>query len=395
MSGSGVVTAETSLPLDWGAEKNVKWRVPLPERGNSTPIVHGGKVFVTQAIDSEKFRGLMCFDRANGKLLWKKGMTYSKPERTHRTNPYCSASPATDGEHVYVSFGSAGVACYDFSGEQQWHRNLGAIDHEWGNSTSPVLYKDLCIQYHGPGKGAHLVGLDKKTGKTVWKFEEPAWKPGKRTDGFRGSGDGVIGSFSTPIIVRTGGRDELIMSFPMELKAFDPQTGKELWHCEGLNPLVYTSPVFGDGTVVALGGYHGNSIAVKTGGEGNVTDRRLWQEVRHNGGIGSGVVKDGHLYYHNSSGIVYCLAIESGKTLWEERLPGRGKSWGSFILSGDRVYTLSQSGETVVFKATPQKFESITRSTIGETTNSSLIVSEGEIFIRTHEALWCIAGKES
>ena len=128
------------------------------------------------------------------------------PNGATRDNPYCSASPATDGAHVFVSYGSAGVACYDFAGKEIWHRELGAIDHEWGNSTSPVLSGDLCIHYHGPGKGGFLVGLSKKTGETVWRIDEPAWQTGKRTDGFRDrDGPGVIGSFSTPILIEAGG----------------------------------------------------------------------------------------------------------------------------------------------------------------------------------------------
>jgi hypothetical protein len=155
--------------------------------------------------------------------LWKKGLTYANKERTHPENPYCSASPSTDGEIVAAAYGSAGIAAYDLDGKQLWHRDLGAIDHVWGNSTSPVIHGDLVIHYHGPGENAVLYGLDRKTGKTVWQWQEPRWKPGKRTDGFKGREDkGIIGSFSTPIIVPTGEREELVMSFPMEMKAFDP-----------------------------------------------------------------------------------------------------------------------------------------------------------------------------
>ncbi|MFT4547123.1 MAG: outer membrane protein assembly factor BamB [Verrucomicrobiales bacterium] len=389
--GSGR-TGETELPTSWAPDKNVRWRVDLPERGNSTPVISRGNIFVTQAIDAEKFRGLMCFDRTNGKLLWKRGVSYAKAERTHRDNPYCSASPATDGVHVFVSYGSAGVACYDFAGKEIWTRDLGVVDHEWGNSTSPVLCGDLCIQYHGPGKGAVLAALDKKSGKIVWKLEEPAWQPGERTDGFRGrSGRGVIGSFSTPIIVEADGRKQLVMSFPMELRSYDPATGKELWRCAGLNPLVYTSPVHDGGLIVAMGGYYGNSIGVKVDGSGDITKTgRLWQEVRHKGGIGSGVAKDGMLYFQDSGGVAYCIEMETGTTLWEERLPGKGKSWGSFVLAGDLIYTLSQPGDSVVFRADPDKFEVVAQSDLKEHTNSSIAVSEGELFIRTHEALWCI-----
>lgn len=390
--GSGE-TGETDLPTEWAPDKNVRWRVPLPGRGNSTPVVSGGKVFVSQAIDAEQFRGVLCFDRATGKRLWKAGVTYAKPERSHRDNPYCSASPATDGEHVFVSYGSAGIACYDFEGNEVWKRVFGAIDHVWGNSTSPVLHGDLCILYYGPGKGGFLTALNKKTGKTAWKVEEPDWAPGERSDGFRGRDDeGVIGSFSTPIILEAEGRTELVMSFPMELRSYDPATGKELWRCAGLNPLVYTSPVHDKGIVVAMGGYSGNSIAVRAGGNGDVTKtHRLWQEVRHKGGIGSGVAKDGYLYFQDTGGVAYCLDMKSGETRWEERLPGKGKSWGSFVLAGDLIYTLSQPGDSVVFKADPEKFESAAQSDLKEHTNASIAVSDGELFIRTYEALWCIA----
>ncbi len=385
LQGSGKST-ETDLPVKWGREENIRWRVELPDRGNSTPIVWGDRVFVTQPIEEENWRGLLCFDRKNGDLLWKNGLVYEKPERTHRDNPYCSASPATDGEIVVAAYGSAGVAAYDFEGKELWRRDLGAIDHVWGHSTSPLLYGDLCIHYHGPAENqSFLIALNKRTGETVWRWNEPGWEPGERTDGFRDRvGEGVIGSFSTPILIREGDRELLVMSFPMELKAFDPATGEVVWTAKGLNPLVYTSPLVGDGIIVAQGGYFGNSVGVTTAGV------LLWQEVRHFGGIGTGVIKDGLLYAQDSGGIVHCVDISTGETLWRDRLPGAGKSWGSYTLVGDRIYTLSQAGDTVVFEANPKKLEVLQVNDIGEHTNSSLVASRGEWFIRTHEALWCV-----
>lgn len=389
--GSGKVS-EPDLPLEWGTEKNVKWRIELPEAGNSTPVVFGGKVFVTQPLSADKTRNLMCFSQVDGSLLWQKGIAYAAEERTHRSNPYCSASPAVGEDFVVVSHGSAGVIAYDHEGAELWKRDFGAIDHVWGNSSSPVIYEDLVIHYHGPAENAVLYGLNKKTGETVWKWEEPVWNPEERTDGFSDRSEkGVIGSFSTPIIVKTADRVELIMSFPQELKAFDPRSGEVLWTCEGLNPLVYTSPVYDDGVVVAMGGYHGNSIGVKVGGNGDVTaSHRLWQEVRHNGGIGTGVAKGGKLYYQDAGGIVFCDDMKTGKTLWKSRLPGAGKSWGSFVLAGDRIYTLSQAGDSVVFEASPEAFKVIAQSDLAEHTNSSIAPADGQLFIRTHEALWCI-----
>ena len=384
LAGSGI-TSETNLPLSWGREKNVRWRIDLPDRGNSTPIVWGDRVFVTQAIESEHWRGLYCFDRKTGKELWKNGLVYDTEEKTHRDNPYCSASPTTDGKIVVASYGSAGIVAYDFEGKELWKRDLGAIHHTWGNSTSPLIFGDLVIHYHGPARGAFLMALNKATGETVWKWEEPDWEPGKRTDGFQNRDDsGVIGAWSTPILVKDGDRDLLVMSFPMELKAFDPLSGKVQWSCGGLNPLVYTSPVVGDGKIVAMGGYYGNSIGATSSGE------KLWHEIRHFGGIGTGVIKDGYLYAQDAGGIVRCVEMESGKTVWKDRLPGAGKSWGSYLLSGDHIYTLSQPGDTVVFKASPEKLEVVAQSDLGERTNASLAPSKGEIFVRTYESLWCI-----
>jgi len=390
LAGSGVTT-ETNLPTKWDKKKNVKWRVALPEAGNSSPVITGDRIFLTQPNSEAKRRGLLCLDRKSGKTLWEKSVAYEAEERTHRTNHFCSSSPATDGERVIVAYGSAGIYCYSLDGHELWRRDLGTIDHVWGYGSSPLIHENLCIHYHGPGKGSALIALDKKTGKIVWRFDEPTWKPGKRTDGFRGQSDGgIIGAFSTPIIVRDEDRYELIMSFPMAMKAFDPKTGKELWSCDGLNPLVYTSPVHHEGMLVAMGGYYGNSIGVRTGGKGNVTGKRLWQEIRHHGGIGTGVAKNGHLYIQDAGGIAYCIDFDTGVTKWKARLPGRGNSWGSFLLAGDLIYALSQTGNTTVFKASPEKFESVGLNELEERTNSSIAVADGDLFIRTHQALWRI-----
>jgi len=388
-------TPEKNLPVRWSATENVKWKVPLPDRGNSTPIVWADKVFVTQAIEKDHVRTLMCFARADGKLLWQQSVKYSAAEETHEDNPYCSASPVTEGECVIVCHGSAGVFCYDFTGQTLWKRDLGKQEFEWGNASSPVLSGDVCVLYFGPGKGARLLGLDKKAGKTLWEYHEPEIDVGKRTDGFRGQEPGVICTYSTALLVKTPDRDELIMSFPRYIRAFDPKTGKELWHCDGLNPLVYTSPIHNDGVVVAMGGYFGNSVAVKTGGNGNVTEtHRLWQTVRTKTGIGSGVIHDGHIYLLNSGGIAECYEAKTGKTVWSERVRGDGPkadSWSSMVLAGDRIYILNQSGDCIVLKASP-KFEMIGANSVGnELCNASLAVSDGDLFIRTHKHLWRIA----
>ncbi|HJO08618.1 MAG TPA: PQQ-binding-like beta-propeller repeat protein, partial [Verrucomicrobiota bacterium] len=262
LAGTGLVKGE-KVPLKWDTKRNVLWRAPLPDRGNSTPIVWGAKVFITQATEADKRRTVMCFDKRTGELLWQSGVTYAKKETTHKTNPYCSGSPTTDGRIVVANFASAGIVAYDLGGEQLWRRDLGPQVHEWGSSTSPLLFGDVCIIYHGPGPHAALYALDKLTGRTVWKRKVEERDNLDRVDGFSGGNGGKTGAFGTPIIIRVNGRAELILSEANTLRAINPEDGSELWHCDGLNPLVYTSPVYDGNVVLAMGGYYGASLAVK------------------------------------------------------------------------------------------------------------------------------------
>ena len=276
--GTGVTT-ETELPLTWSATENVRWKIALPEAGNSTPIVWGERVFLTQSVGNR--RTLMCVDRKDGKVLWQAGPEGTAAEQTHKGNTYCAASPATDGERVVAWFGSAGLYAWDLAGKELWRVDLGKQDHIWGYAGAPVFAGDLCILYFGPGPRSFLVAVDKRTGKEAWRVDAPETPAAKeRTDGFAGQPDGMVATWSVPLLVKAGGRDELVMTFPERMRAFDPQTGKELWSCGGLSPLLYTSPMFGDGVLVGSGGYGGNTIAVKPGGSGDVTAQRLWQKIR-------------------------------------------------------------------------------------------------------------------
>lgn len=388
-------TSERGLPLHWSATENVKWKIPLPGPGNSTPIVWEDKIFLTQAIADEGKRLLLCFGRADGNLLWQSGTVYAAKDETHPSNPQCSASPATDGERVIAWFGSAGLFCYDMEGKELWKRGLGKQNHEWGYAASPVIHNGLVFLNFGPGKRSFLAAFDKRTGETKWQIDIPEVQPESREDGFKGRRDGMIGSWSTPIIIEAAGREELIVSLPDWLKAFDPETGKELWRCAGPNPLIYTSPLYGEGTIVVMGGFRGPTMAVKPGGTGDVTHtHKLWQTGRSPNRLGSGVIKDGYIYVMNMPGIAECLDLQTGETVWEERLRGRGPkndSWSSMVLSGDRIYIQNQSAETIVLKASPEFEVLAVNSLQNELTNSSTAPSNREILIRTHQNLWCIS----
>src|SRR4030095_264330 len=187
--GNGI-SADKNLPLKWNATENVKWRVDLPERGNSSPIVWGDRVFLTQAVSADNRRTLLCFDLETGKQLCKAGATYAEREQTQRDNPYCSATPVTDGERVIASFGSAGLYCYDFAGKELWHRDLGKMNHMFGNGASPVLAGELCVLNFGPDEKARIVAVNKRTGETAWEAAAPKAEPGDNQQRGFGGGQG-------------------------------------------------------------------------------------------------------------------------------------------------------------------------------------------------------------
>lgn len=391
--GDGTCT-EQGLPTTWNETENVAWKVPLPERGNSTPIVWNDRVFVTQALEKEGRRTLMCFNRQDGRLLWQKGTEWKEKEATHGTNPMCSASPVTDGQRVVAWFGSAGLFCYDFQGNLLWKRDLGMQRHIWGYGSSPVLRGELCFLHFGPGEQSFLIAVSNKTGETVWQHDEPINKEGTSEAKF--SNADYYGSWSTPLICDIGGRTELIISFPFRVCAFDPATGKESWTCSGINPLVYTSPIFADGIVVAMGGFGGMTVALKAGGSGDVTkDNRLWRHPRTKQRIGSGAIHNGLIFIHNDPGIAECFDLQTGTLVWEQRLTGKGSpgtNWSSVMIADGLCYTMTQGGDCFVFRAGPQ-FELVATNSLGEHSNSSIVPSDGQLFLRTYKHLWCIGEK--
>lgn len=395
-AGDGV-SSEKHLPVKWSRSENVQWRVPLPERGNSTPIVSGARIFLTQPAGKQRL--LMCLDRADGRLLWQRAVVAGADhEPTHGTNPYGSASPVTDGERVIVWFGSEGLHCYDFAGKKLWSRDLGPQRHIWGYGGSPVIWSDLCFLNFGPGERSFLLAVNKYTGATVWQQDEPSdyGKPAADKSG-KPSTVTYVGSWSTPVLMGVGGREQLLMSWPGRLASYEPRSGKEIWTCRGLNPLVYTSPIHSGDTIVAMGGFGGMCFATRAGGQGDVTDaNRLWHHRRSKQRIGSGVIHEGHIYIHNDPGIVECIELKTGNLVWEERLRGSGKSgtnWSSILLADGKCYTITQGGDCFVFAASPS-FKQLAVNALEETSNSSLAASEGQLFIRTHSALWCIGRRE-
>jgi outer membrane protein assembly factor BamB len=383
---------EKNLPLHWSATENVKWKTPLAEQGNSTPAVWGDAVFLTQANKGGSVRSLLCFGAEDGRLRWRTDVAYSETERNWRDTWYANASPTTDGERIVVSFGSAGMYCYDRAGKELWKRtDLGRWDHQFGNSASPVLYGDLVLLWCGPNetKGRNfLIAVRKATGETVWERDE------------------AFGSWSTPVIANVDGVDQMILGQSRDVKAgpaekhgflkgFDPKTGKELWRCQGLNSYVYTSALYADGVAVGMAGFNGSALAVKLGGKGDITKDRLWFHPKSTQRVGSGLIVGGHVYMVDENAVAHCYDLESGEDLWKQapRLTG-GLTWGSIVHADGRLYLLMRNGETVVLAANPNHAVlAVNRLGAGEETNASPAVSNGRIYLRTFKHLWCIEAK--
>ncbi len=392
--GGRGIAAEKDLAVEWAPDQNIAWRAELPSPGNSSPVVSRGKVFVTVASPDGEQRSLICFDRTSGQQLWERTVEYTEDEPTHKTNPYAGSSPACDGERVVVWHSSAGMYCYDYQGTLLWNVDLGKFIHIWGYGASPIIVGDLVINNCGPGERTFVVALDKKTGKEVWRTDEAGG-----ASGLEKGPRNWVGSWSTPLLATIDGQEQLIVSFPHHVKSYEPQTGKLIWQCDGLGDLVYTSAVIGEDAggkpvVVAMGGFHGPAIAFTPGGTGNITEKaRLWRVDRRNPQrIGSGVILDGLMYMANADGTVECLDPRTGEAKWEGRLSG-GSLWGSIVAAGDNLYVTTQKGDTVVFKANPSKLEEITLNRLGEGSNSTIAVSDGQIFLRTFKALYCIEPK--
>jgi outer membrane protein assembly factor BamB len=388
--GNGV-TAETDLPQTWSATQNVTWKAPLPGPGNSSPVVLGDRVFVTCASEKGAVRSAICFGRADGKVRWRKDVSFKGEEPTHDTYPFDASTPTTDGQALYVWHGSAGFFAYDLDGNELWHRDLGPFIFIWGNASSPVLLGDRVILSAGPGPRSALLAMDKKTGKTIWQTELPDARPRKE--------DEWAGSWTTPVIRKTGdGKPELVLSLPDYVAGFDPETGKEIWRCRGLSRLCYADPLVGDGYIIAMCGYGGPAIGMrepKPGETGDLTDsHRLWVVPPNQQRIGSGQIVGGLVYMLNEPGVMQCIDPKTGKDLWKKRLTGT--TWGSLIRSGELFYVTNSAGETIVFRATPKDLEVLHENPLGgEQTHATLSPSDGQVFVRTWKNLYCIGKRKA
>jgi len=386
-SGQGVVSTGTYTDT-WSETKGVKWKVAVPGRGNSSPIVWRDRIFFSTAYDGGAKLSLLCYRRADGKLLWELQAPQDGLERVHAKNGHASATPVTDGERVYASFGPHGVMAASFDGKLLWHAPIGRVDNYHGTAGSPVLYKDTVIIYHDGGHrfGERMTGsealpsfvaaFDRKTGKVRWRTPRSA----------------TVG-WGTSVVIRAGARDELVVCGQRKAVAYDPANGKELWTVSGLTFEVIPTPVVGHDLVFCSSGRAGPTIAIRPGGTGDVTSSHVaWSTPKGSPFVPSGVIAGDVLYLVNDmQSIVTAYEAKSGTLLYQGRLGEAKKEGfsGSPVAVDGKVFITNDDGETFVLEA-GRTFKLLHVNQLGEATYASPALVDGRWYFRTASSLVAI-----
>ena len=406
--GSGV-SNEKNLPSEWSPTKNIKWKTAVDGRAHSSPIVWGNRIFITTAIEGEAVPGakaakhsleegkefvhpdsiganrkhtfkVVCLDRDTGKIVWQSTAWEGTPyDDRHRKSSYAASTPATDGKMVYAFFGTEGLYAYDYKGKLAWKAQLGNIATlGMGVATSPILFENLVILQcdEDNGNSSFIVALDKKTGKEVWRT------PRK-----------IQVSWSTPLLVRTANRTELIASGTEAVISYDPATGKELWRHKGLESNAIPSPVANNEMTFLVAGYPAKiAMAIKLGQSGDLTGTPnvLWKHTKGTAYVPSPILYGDYLYLTTDRGILTCIDARTGEVKYEGgRLPIPATFTASPVAFEGKILMTSEDGDTFMVKAGP-KHEVLATNSVGEPVYASPAIADGRIFIRGEKHIYCI-----
>lgn len=405
--GSGIST-EKNLPSEWTPTKNIKWKTPIEGRGHSSPIVWENRIFVTTAIEGPEVPGakaakhllddkefvhpdsvganrkhtfkVIALNRDNGKILWESVAWEGTPyDDRHRKSSYAASTPATDGKLVYAYFGSEGLYAYDFNGKLAWKADVGKLANlGMGTGTSPILFENLVIVQadEDNGTASFMVAFDKKTGKEVWKT------PRK-----------VQISWSTPLLVRSARRAELIASGTESIIAYDPATGKELWTHKGVESNAIPSPVANNEMVYVVAGFPAKiAMAIRLGGSGDLTGTPNvpWQYTKGTAYVPSPILYGDYLYLTTDRGILTCIDARTGQVKYEGgRIPIPATFTASPVAFDGKILLTSEDGDTFMVKAGP-KHEIIGTNSVGEPVYASPAIADGRIYIRGEKNIYCI-----
>lgn len=371
-------TSDTAVPAKWSAD-NIVWKKDLPGVGQSSPIIWDDKIFLTAALDGGKERIVFCVSKKTGELLWQQSAWKGTPERIHAMNSWASSSCVTDGEVVIAFFGVGGIHAYSVDGKHLWSKDLGRFEGPWGTSACPVLVGDTVVQNCDADVDAYLIALDKRTGSEVWKT--------KRRD-HRG--------WSTPVIVKVAGRDELVLNGHEGVQGYDPKSGRELWFCKSFigrgEPTVTPA---GD-ILCVVNGQPGDFYSVRPGGSGDVTATHMpWHTPRKSGrDCSSPIVIGKFILVSSLDGIATCYDAADGHVYWKERIAGKFSA--SPIAANGLAYYLNENGKTFVIEPGPELkvvAENDLPAGKSEIFRASISPSASQLFIRSTSVLYCIGGK--
>jgi outer membrane protein assembly factor BamB len=401
-SGIGV-SATANPPVEWSETKNVRWKVEIPGRGHSSPIVWGDRVYVTTAVpvgvagDAQHAprgtlaqRGVhrfvvMALDRKTGKTVWEQVVREAEPhERSHVDNgTWASSSPFTDGERLYAYFESFGLYAFDMNGKLLWDKDFGdkRMRNEFGEGSTPALHGNtIVIVWDHLNGESFIAAVDKRDGKQLWR------QPRKEID-----------TWATPLVLEVNGRAQAIVPAMERVRSYDLATGEVVWESDGLTMNSIPSPVHdGNGLVILMSGFRGNDLkAVRVAdARGNIdgTSAIAWTFDRDTPYVPSPILVDGVLYFlKTNSGILSAFDAKTGKPHYQnQRLEGVPNVFASPVAAGGRVYFAGQDGGTMVIKAGPV-FEVLATNTLDDGFDASPALVDGEIFLRGRKFLYAIA----
>jgi len=373
-TGQGV-SEERGLPLTWSENKNVRWKVAIPGRGWSSPVVQGDRIWLTTATEEGKSLRAIAVDRNTGAILQNVEVFRLKSAKlANSKNSFASPTPVVEGELVYVHFGAFGTACIKQSGEIVWKTRLEYDNGQHGTGGSPVIYDDLLILSCDGNDVQFVVALDKATGKVRWK---------KMREGYQ--------AYTTPLVVALPEGDQVISPGAFRATAYEPRTGKEIWQVkygEGFSNV--PRPVFGHGLVFICTGFQQPSLlAIRPDGRGDITKSKIvWRLDRGVPLTPSPLLVGDELYMVTDNGIATCVDAKTGQELWRARLGGNHSA--SPIYADGKIYFLSEEGESVVI-APGRQLKHLATNQLDGPTLASMAVSDSSLFIRTATHLYRIS----
>lgn len=379
------VSDQKGIPAKW-SPGDYAWNIELPGAGHSSPVVWGDRLFVTSAVDKGAVRHLYCLNSKTGRQIWSRSVGFNR-SRKHKESSWASATPAVDGERVYVAFAdkeSYTLAAYDLDGGIVWRRNIGTFESQHGQGVSPILFEKMIIIPNLQKGPSSVIAFDKQTGDTVWSSTHKFYRT----------------SYSTPIVVKVAGeKPQLICaSGALGMASLDLYTGKLNWNTgEFPEPRrTVASPVFIDGLVIQTcgGGGKGNVLIAVDPSEPNKPNKKRIRYTRRARlpYVPTPIAYKGHLYLWNDNGVVSCVVARTGENLWTKRIGGNFR--GSPICIDGKLYGLTQKkGEVVVLAASPE-YKLLGRTSFGSGSQSTPAVANGRLYLRSYRRLACIAAKE-